>query len=176
MNQKSKDDASFAEWMTDVKRFENDRINVYPDRVKNITLPKRQTLGSDPSFDFSTISYQDLSATNDSFFHSGIQKKQQRKIRQGLITVDDHLDLHGYNQPQAISALMAFIDHALSSGFRFLVVVHGKGSRSDKEAVLKPLVQHWLSQQSMILAWCLAQPKHGGSGASYVYLRNAVSQ
>ncbi|MCP4232040.1 MAG: Smr/MutS family protein, partial [Aestuariibacter sp.] len=43
--------------------------------------------------------------------------------------------------------------------------------RSDKAAVLRPLVHHWLSQQNFVLAWCPAQPRDGGSGASYVYLR-----
>jgi DNA-nicking Smr family endonuclease len=90
--------------------------------------------------------------------------------------VNDHLDLHGYNQQQATTALIEFIDQALSSDFKFLIVVHGKGHRSDKDAVLKPLVQNWLSQQSMILAWCPAQPKDGGSGASYVYLKSLPSE
>ena len=176
MNNETDDETSFTELMTGVKRLDNSRINIYRDRTKNSSLPERKAQTSDAPFDFSTISYQTLSEISESFFNSGIQKKQQKKIRQGQITVDDHLDLHGYNQQQATTALSKFIDHALSSDFRFLIVVHGKGSRSDKQAVLKPLVHHWLSQQSIILAWCPAQPKHGGSGASYVYLKNILSE
>jgi len=54
---------------------------------------------------------------------------------------------------------------------RFLVIVHGQGYGSRNEAVLKPLIRHWLSRQDCVMAWCPAQPKHGGDGATYVYLR-----
>lgn len=175
MNEKSKDDASFAELMPNVKRLDNRYINIHLDRTKSVTLPARQALTSDPGFDFSTISYQELAEISESFFNAGIQKKLQKKIRQGLLAVDDRLDLHGYNQQQATKALIEFIDQAVSFELRFVIVVHGKGSRSDKEAVLKPLVQNWLAQQPMVLAWCPAQPKHGGSGASYIYLKKLAN-
>jgi DNA-nicking Smr family endonuclease len=103
----------------------------------------------------------------------GLQRKLQRKIRQGQLAIEDSLDLHGYNQKQATATLVQFLQQALASRFRMLVIIHGKGSRSGNDAVLKPLVRHWLAQQSAVLAWCPAQPKHGGDGASYVYLRNA---
>lgn len=170
MNDKPKVEASFTELMGDVKRLNNSRINVYQDRVKSIS-PKKQAQAPDSMLDYSTISYQNLSEIDESYFNSGIQKRQQKKIRQGIIAVDDHIDLHGCNQQRATTALLEFVDHALTSQFRFLIVVHGKGSRSDKQAVLKPLVHHLLSQQPMVLAWCPAQPIHGGNGASYVYLK-----
>ena len=52
-----------------------------------------------------------------------------------------------------------------------LLVIHGKGYRSETEAVLKPLVHRWLAEQPSVLAWCPAQARDGGAGASYVYLR-----
>lgn len=171
MSGKLTDEASFSELMGDVKRLDNSRINVYQDQVKSKISLKKKTF-SPESVDFSSINYQSLARIDESFFHSSIPRKQQRKLRQGAILVDGHLDLHGHNQQQATKELSRFVGQALLVGFQFLIVVHGKGSRSEQQSVLKPLVHHWLAQQPMVLAWCPAQPKHGGSGASYVYLRN----
>ena len=170
MKQKSDSKCGFADLVSGVKRLDHDRINTYQDRVKKTLQTTHQKQESKP--DFSRIEFRQLSQLQDSYFNSGVTKKQQRKIRKGAITVDDSLDLHGYTQAQAIIELSSFLDHALSSGFKLLIIVHGKGQRSAGKAVLKPLVQHWLAQQESILAWCPAQANHGGSGASYVYLRS----
>lgn len=171
MSGKLTDEASFSDLMDDVRRLEDSRINIYQNQVKNKAPVKERALSSE-LVDFSNISYQSLVQVSDSFFHSSIPKKQQKKIRQGSMLVDGHLDLHGRNQQQATRDLSQFVEHALSVDFQFLIVVHGKGSRSEHQSVLKPLVHHWLAQQSKVIAWCPAQPKHGGSGASYVYLRH----
>lgn len=173
MNDKTNDQPSFSDLMSGVKKLEDDRINVYHHRIKKPGLPKSGARSVDSSPDFVSIDYRQRSGISESQFNAGIQRKLQRKIRQGQLAIEDSLDLHGYNQKQATASLARFVQQALASQFRMLVIIHGKGSRSDSDAVLKPLVRHWLAQQSAVLAWCPAQPKHGGDGASYVYLRNA---
>jgi DNA-nicking Smr family endonuclease len=170
MSDKLTDETNFTELIGDIKRLDVGRINVYQDQPKNKVPVKKKPFTTE-STDFSNINYQSLAQIGESFFHSSLPKKQQKKIRQGSMLVDGHLDLHGYKQQQATKELSQFVEHALSLDFQFLIVVHGKGSRSEHQSVLKPLVLHWLAQQSMVLAWCPAQPKHGGNGASYIYLR-----
>jgi DNA-nicking Smr family endonuclease len=172
MSDKLTDETNFSDLMGDVKRLDDSRINVYQDQVKNKVPVKKKPFATE-STDFSNINYQSLAQIGESFFHSSLPKKQQRKIRQGSMLVDGYLDLHGYNQQQATKELSQFVEHALAENFQFLIVVHGKGSRSEHQSVLKPLVHHWLAQHSMILAWCPAQSKDGGNGASYLYLRGA---
>ncbi|MCZ6798673.1 MAG: Smr/MutS family protein [Gammaproteobacteria bacterium] len=172
MNDKTNDQPNFSDLMTGVKKIEHDRINVYRHRRKKTSLPKTRSRSAALDPDFASIDYQQRSGIRESQFDMGIQKKLQRKIRQGQLTIEDSLDLHGYNQNQATAALVHFFQQALASQFKMLVIIHGKGHRSDSDAVLKPLVRHWLAQQPAVLAWCPAQPKHGGDGASYVYLRN----
>lgn len=162
---------SFAELMTGVKKISDDRINIYRHREKKTGQPVAATRSAKTDFDYSNISYEQISNIKDAYFDSGIQKKLQRKIRKGQLPIDDQIDLHGLNQKQAIAALDAFVHNAVSAQFRLLVLIHGKGDRSGGEAVLKPLARHWLGQKSAVLAWCPAQAKHGGAGASYVYLR-----
>jgi DNA-nicking Smr family endonuclease len=171
VNDKSSEDPSFAELMMGVKKISNDRVNLYHDRAKKTALPGQPTQAAGSNLDFANISYDRQSDIKDSWFDSGIQKKLQRKIRQGQLPIEDRIDLHGYTQKQAIAALGEFLHQAVSAEFKMLVIIHGKGNRSGSEAILRPLVRHWLAQQSSILGWCPAQAKHGGEGASYVYLR-----
>ena len=149
----------------------DDRINKYSDRANKTALPRSKTGASKSSLDFVNISYDQQTKISDSRFDNGIQKKLERKIRRGQLAIQDHLDLHGYTQKEAIAALEEFPHRAVTAEFKLLVIIHGKGNRSGSEAVLRPLVRYWLSQQSSVLGWCPAQPKHGGNGASYVYLR-----
>ena len=169
VTQKSDDETSFADLVPGVRKLDHDRVLSYRDRTKNkleaVSQPR------EPMPDYSYIGHRQLIRLQDSNYSSGITKKLQRKIRQGKIPIDDQLDLHGYTQTQAMTELNRFLNHALSSSFKMLIVIHGKGQGSAGKAVLKPMVQHWLAQQESVLAWCPAQANHGGSGASYMYLR-----
>ena len=170
-NDDSSEDASFAKLMAGVKKISDDRINIYRDRVKNTTRPKSRTRAPESNLDFVNISFDQQTNIRDSQFDAGIQKKLERKIRRGQLAVEDQIDLHGYRQKEAFAALDDFLQRAVTANSRLVVIVHGKGNRSGSEAVLRPLVRYWLSQQAAVLGWCPAQPAHGGDGASYVYLR-----
>jgi len=90
----------------------------------------------------------------------------------GQFTVDAVLDLHGHRQHEALQELELFMQYATNSHARLLLIIHGKGFNSQSGAVLRPLVQHWLSEQNRVLAYCPAQIKDGGTGASYAYLKS----
>ena len=161
------DDSDFAGMMHGVRRLQSDRINVYQHRApKKFRARERdaqvETRSPQPSTSM---------PLRDSHFNSGMQKKLQRRIRQGLIRPQASLDLHGYRQHEALQILPRFIDDALQRGMRMVIIIHGQGYRSQSDAVLKPLVQRWLASQPEVLAWCPAQPRDGAAGASYVYLR-----
>jgi len=169
--EKSDNDPSFAEMMEGVKKISDDRVNVYRDRAKKNPSPRRNTQIPESNLDFANIDYSQQADIKNALFDHGVQKKLERKIRQGQFPIEDQIDLHGYTQQEAISALGEFLQRAISAKFKLLVIIHGKGSRSASNAVLRPLAQHWLAQQASVLGWCPAQPRHGGTGASYVYLR-----
>jgi len=173
VNDKSNDQASFSDLMTGVKKLEDDRINVYRHRIKKTGLPKRGAHSVDSNPDFASIDYQQRSGIRESQFDVGIQRKLQRKIRQGAIRPEDSIDLHGYRQAEALLELDGFMSQAIQRRYRMILIIHGQGYRSQSEAVLKPLVQRWLSEQSQVLAWCPAQLRDGAGGASYVYLRGS---
>ena len=166
-----KDDSKFSGMIPGVKRLRNDRINVYRQRERKPFVPRSQ----DESMKMEASVEEPIvpEPARTTHFNPGIQKKLQRKIRQGQIRPEDSLDLHGYRQAEALKALDAFLHGSLQSGYRMVIIIHGQGYRSQSDAVLKPLVQRWLANRTEVLAWCPAQPRDGSAGASYVYLRSA---
>jgi DNA-nicking Smr family endonuclease len=164
---KDDEDSSFADLIPGVRRLRSDRINVYEHRgPRKFGTPAR---AEHP--DKSRLGSPAPATGSDTYFNAGLQKKLQRRIRRGQIRPEDSLDLHGCRQQEALQMLDSFLERALGRGLRLVVVIHGRGLRSEREAVLKPLVQRWLGDQPGVLAWCPAQAHDGGAGASYVYLR-----
>lgn len=111
-----------------------------------------------------------------------LDKRMSEKLRKGKVPIEGRLDLHGYNQVRAYEVLKKFIIQAQQSGRRHVLVITGKGRSkaggqdwlSQGDGVLKQRVPQWLSEKEMqqyVLKFFSAQPKDGGSGALYVYLR-----
>ena len=97
------------------------------------------------------------------------------KLRAGQYSPEGHLDLHGMNALQAYEALIGFMRAAYHKGMRTVLVIPGRGRNSpDGMGVLREKVQAWLTHdpfKRVVLAFCTAQPAHGGAGALYVLLR-----
>ena len=111
-----------------------------------------------------------------------IDRNTLKRLRRGDLPLEGKLDLHGFNQEQAHSALLDFIRDASAAGKRCVLVVTGKGNTGRKSehwldrqpGVLKKNVPDWLNGselRSLVLHHVPAQPKDGGDGALYVYLR-----
>lgn len=56
---------------------------------------------------------------------------------------------------------------------RTALVLHGKGERSQPQALLKSYVSAWLPQIPDVMAIHSADRRHGGSGALYIPLRKS---
>ena len=164
------DESEFSRLIPGVKRLHNDRINVYQQRNRKKTFSANRQQDNQWQAEIPA----DSAPTHDTHFNTGLQKKLQRKIRQGLIRPEASLDLHGYRQAEALEVLEMFLQAMRCSiGMRAVLIIHGQGFRSQSDAVLKPLVQRWLANQSEVLAWCPALVRDGAAGASYVYLRTS---
>lgn len=115
-----------------------------------------------------------------------LDKNTLDKLRKGKMQIEARLDLHGYTQDAAHKAIVHFIDAAHARGQRCVLIITGKGKASDRTAqeegdwtipapgVLKRRLSTWLSDPAIrdkVLQHVEAQPKDGGSGAFYIYLR-----
>ena len=82
---------------------------------------------------------------------------------------DAKLDLHGMTAACAHNLLINFIKQKSHQGKRNLLIITGKGS-----GILRDSLPHWLETNEikpLISSVAVAKPKHGGTGAYYVYLR-----
>jgi DNA-nicking Smr family endonuclease len=110
-----------------------------------------------------------------------LDRRLKQRVARGRETIDTRIDLHGYTQARAHSALLAFLQRAQSDGARLALVVTGKGAprgeRHDTErGVLKRQVPIWLALpefRPFVLGFEVAHVGHGGEGALYVRLRRA---
>lgn len=104
----------------------------------------------------------------------GLQHKQFKKLKAGQMALEARLDLHGLRRHQAETALDRFIRQCQLEEIRSVIVVHGKGQADRNQNLgLKALACEWLKNDSRVIAFCSAQPQHGGRGAVYVLIKKA---
>ena len=107
----------------------------------------------------------------------GIDRRTARRIRRGALPVEARIDLHGLTREEAFRRLTRFIAESQASGRRLVLVVTGKGRRSEDgmaAGVIRRETPLWLARPpnaARVLDTAPAQPRHGGEGALYVYLR-----
>ncbi len=152
----------FRESIGKVTPIKNDRI---PHQAKKNNRRRPVRTRNYPAVDKLEISYEESS-------HNIASNKTLRQLREGKLTIDGHLDLHGKTQLQAEHALEQFLQQASYLGLRCLLIIHGKGINSSNNIpILKEFVHYYLSQHSETLNYCSSAKKHGGMGATYALLR-----
>lgn len=115
--------------------------------------------------------------TNQKIFLSSLIKddKFDIKLRKGKFNIDAKLDLHGLTYIQAQTLLLHFINKSLQNGYKYLLVITGKGLKLDgKSGIIRQNISNWLSDinlSSKIGAFCYAKNKDGGQGAFYIRLK-----
>jgi len=102
---------------------------------------------------------------------SGLSPKMIRQIREGLYPLDSTLDLHGYTVEEARVKLSHALLDAYKKQQRCILAIHGKGRKLDGYPILKNHIYHWLKQIPIVLFFCSAHPKDGGTGAVYILLK-----
>ncbi len=166
----------FRNAIGEVTPVENDRIHFErkrPEPVPTQSLADEQAvihqLGTEP-FDVPSVDTGD----ELSFLRPGIQKQTLRKLKRGLIAIQDELDLHGMVVTQANTAVKDFLQRSTQRGAYAVRIIHGKGRGSRNQLpVLKNRLNHWLQLDDRVLAFCSARPIDGGTGAVYVLLKRS---
>lgn len=97
-----------------------------------------------------------------------------RDLKKKKWPIDKTIDLHGMTQTAAHDALVRFFNLARRQEKRTLLVITGKGSRSQGGGVLRRLLPMWLAEAPFaphVLAITAARIEDGGDGAFYVRLK-----
>lgn len=113
-----------------------------------------------------------------------VEPSIRKKLGRGRIDIDGTIDLHGMTQTEARSALHRYLHARVARGDRTVLVITGKGLKTDNDyvsamterGILRTMLPIWLSEPSLsplVSGWSVAARGHGGEGAWYVRLRRA---
>jgi len=107
-----------------------------------------------------------------------IDRRLKQRLARGREAIDATIDLHGLTQAEAHAALAHFLRRSRAAGARLVLVITGKGARSDDFAadrgVLRRQVPLWLRSAELrdyVIGFDAAHAAHGGEGALYVRIR-----
>jgi DNA-nicking Smr family endonuclease len=107
---------------------------------------------------------------------AGVPETVLRGLRRGSYRVEDELDMHGLTAAAGATQLAQFLQQARGRGLACVRIIHGKGLRSGQTGpVLKNTVNTLLRRADAVLAFASARPAAGGTGATLVLLRRAIS-
>jgi DNA-nicking Smr family endonuclease len=96
------------------------------------------------------------------------------RLHRGDFSIQAHVDLHGQSVAEAKKTFEEFLNGAVKSGRRAVLIIHGRGLSSPGEPLLKNNVREWLTRshwRKWVIAFSSAQSYDGGAGATYVLLR-----
>lgn len=99
-------------------------------------------------------------------------RSREKRVRRGKLDIAATFDLHGHTQISAARALPGFLIAQQADGARCVLVITGKGREG--QGVLRRNFLLWLESPEarvLVSGYAESHPKHGGSGAFYVFLR-----
>lgn len=170
----------FKKQFAEIKPIKHNKISrLRKPKKTTSTQPEAntKTLSKKNYFEFQTSQHLTNIASEEKIFYakSGIQNKLLRSLQKGQLEIAAKIDLHGLTIEEANIALQKFLTKSLEQNLRLISIIHGKGSHSTNNKItLKSAVNEWLRQSPYILAFCSAQPRDGGAGASYVLLKKII--
>ncbi|MEZ5505627.1 MAG: DNA endonuclease SmrA [Gammaproteobacteria bacterium] len=171
------DDDLFEQEMAGVKPIPQTKI-IEPPRSTTPTeaqLARREAAVADTPLDPNHLSteYVEMVDPHDvlEYKANGVQEGVYRKLRLGKYSSEAALDLHRKTLQQARQEVFDFIRDSYRFGLRTVMILHGKGERSNPPALLKSYVNKWLPSMPEVMAFHSAQKQDGGAGAMYVLLK-----
>lgn len=109
-----------------------------------------------------------------SYVRDGVQHGVFRKLKRGDYQVEARLDLHRMTVEESRLAVFGFIKECHQYDLRTVLILHGKGERSQpQQALLKSYCAKWLKELDVVLAYHSASKFMGGVGAVAVLLKKS---
>jgi DNA-nicking Smr family endonuclease len=100
--------------------------------------------------------------------------RRMKQLRQGNLTPEASLDLHGCLRAEGVAKLRHFLQDAQHQTWQTLLVITGRGLHSeDGTPILRDEVENFLSGEGkkLIAEWGRAPRVYGGDGALIVFLK-----
>ncbi|WP_083238382.1 DNA endonuclease SmrA [Salinivibrio sp. SS3] len=169
----------FREMMSDVAPIKQDTVEEQtgshqPTEAQLARQQAAQKLAnSDP--EYLSLEYAQMVKPDEvmAYKRDGVQDGVFRKLRLGKYDVNARLDLHKMSLEKARDEILRFLKQCQRMDVRTVIIVHGKGERSNPQAMMKSYVCQWLQQISDVLCYHSALRHQGGTGALYVMIKKS---
>ncbi len=105
--------------------------------------------------------------------------RRLKQLKQGRLTPDASLDLHGLQRHQVREKMQHFLQNATYQQWQTVLIVTGRGLHStDGVPVLRDEAEKFLAAegQPLIAEWGRAPRQYGGEGALVVFLKKTTSE
>lgn len=174
MSDDSDDFSTFRDAIGSVRRIRSERVETRPERAR--PHPRMRENDEARVLDelADAVPGAELLETGEElqWLRPGLQQRVLVRLRRGHWQIQDEIDLHQMNVDAATRSIRLFLDEALAAGQSCVKIIHGKGLRSGPGGPrLKAVTARTLSRHPRVLAFTAARPSDGGSGATYVLLR-----
>ncbi|MEA3362968.1 MAG: Smr/MutS family protein [Thermodesulfobacteriota bacterium] len=100
--------------------------------------------------------------------------RRMKQLKQGTLTPDAFLDLHGCLRIKVVEKLRHFLQNAQHQGWQTVLIITGKGLHSeDRIPILRDEAEKFLSGEGrkLVVEWSRAPKQYGGDGALILFLR-----
>ena len=100
--------------------------------------------------------------------------RRMKQLKQGNLTPDASLDLHGCLRDEVVGKLRLFLQNAQHQNWQTLLVITGKGLHSeDGRSILRDEAELFISGEGkkLVAEWGRAPRQYGGDGALILFLR-----
>lgn len=98
-----------------------------------------------------------------------LQAEERRRLRS--MKPEAQIDLHGLSAADAERELDSFFAECRRRDLRKILIVHGRGIHSEGQPVLSSIVKSYIERSPLAGEHGTAEPKDGGSGATWVILK-----
>ncbi len=165
--------------MSDVAPIEQDTVEdlTGPHQPTDAQLARQQAAQklAQSAPEYLSLDYATMVKPEDvmAYKRDGVQEGVFRKLRLGKYDINARLDLHKMSLEKARDEILRFLKQCQRMDVRTVIIVHGKGERSNPPAMMKSYVCQWLQQISDVLCFHSALRHQGGSGALYVMLKKS---
>lgn len=95
----------------------------------------------------------------------------ERRRRLHAMKPEAVIDLHGLTRDDAWSRLELFFADSVRRGFKKVLIIHGKGTHSPEDPVLRRMVRLFLEQNRHAGESGTSEKDSGGSGSTWVILK-----
>ncbi len=168
----------FQQMMGDVKPIKHDTAEHKKNhQVTGAQLARREAAIwlSEDNPEYLSIDHAPMLKPEDiiAFKRDGVQEGVFKKLRLGKYPIQARLDLHKKTLKDARDEVVKFLKQCLRMDIRTVIIIHGKGERSNPPAMMKSYTASWLEQIKDVMCTHSAQQFHGGTGAVYVLLRKS---